>query len=266
VLDLKGNLQEIKLRTGRQAFLARLEQLMTTSASAAPALAEASLPKLKAPLPADRSLGFARKARERINGALLRCEERYPGAGPHSVLYVVVDRDAARWRERLNDLHQDFFGPGQSDPLAPVQLEVVDRATHEALERLAAAGLLTLMTRGSRALFPEPETASAIVSLSAEELAKAEAHRALAVRKLKMARLLGEGGLDEEARGPLLEAALALGRKLAVEGRLPEPATLDDALLPPLSHCWNDKLPALRGFVADTSSPWQPVADVLGQS
>ena len=57
------------------------------------------------------------------------------------MLYVVVDRDAAQWRERLNDLHGDFFGPGLSDPLSPVQLEVVDRATHEALERLSAAGL-----------------------------------------------------------------------------------------------------------------------------
>src|SRR5204863_96313 len=35
VLDLKGNLQEIKLRTGRQAFLAKLEQLVPAKPAAA---------------------------------------------------------------------------------------------------------------------------------------------------------------------------------------------------------------------------------------
>lgn len=75
------------------------------------------------------------------------------------MLNVVVERDAPQWRERLNDLHRDLFGPGLSDPLAPVQIEVADRATHDALERLAAAGLLTLTTRGRRPLYPEPEPA-----------------------------------------------------------------------------------------------------------
>src|SRR5439155_1424057 len=137
MLDLKGNLHEIKLRTGRQAFLAKLEQLVPAKPAAA-GTPQLSTLNPQPVLPADRPLGFARKARERINGALLQCEERYPNQGPHSVLYVVVDRDAAQWRERLNDLHRDFFGPAKNDPLAPVQLEVVDRATHEALEQLAA--------------------------------------------------------------------------------------------------------------------------------
>jgi len=263
VLDLKGDLKEIKLRTGRQAFLAKLEQLMTGNSGASPSPADALSAKLKSPLPADRPLGFARKARELIDGALLSCEERYPSAGPHSVLYVVVERDAPQWRERLNTLHGDFFGPGRSDPLAPVRLEVVDRATHEALERLAAAGLLALTTRGCRPLFPEPEAGTTSPTLSAEERAKADAHRSHAARKLKMARLLGDGGLTEEAHGPLLDAALALARALAVEARFPEPGSLDDALLPPLSHCWKEALPALRNFAADPAQPWQAVIGAL---
>jgi len=261
VLDLKGNLTEIKMRTGRQAFLAKLEQLMSAPAGGR----KPEVGSQKPALPADRALGFARKARDRINGELFRCEERYPGTGPHSVLYVVVNRDAAQWRERLSDLHKDFFGPGRSDPLAPVQLEVVDRATHEALERLAAAGLLTLTTRGNRPLFPEPDGAAAPTPLHPEERARADAHRTHATRKLKMAGLLGGGGLDDEARAPLLEAALATGRALAIENRLPEPSALDDALRPPLSHCWTGTLSSLRGFVSDTTQPWQPVADALIQ-
>jgi hypothetical protein len=78
-----------------------------------------------------------------------------------------------------------------------------------------------------------------------------------------MAKLLGEGGLDEEARAPLQDAIHNLARALAVENRLPEPASLDDALLPPLSHFWSEALPLLRGFVAEASQPWKPVADAI---
>src|ERR1019366_7170811 len=91
---------------------------------------------------------------KRINGALLRCEERYPNDAPHSVLYVVVERDAAQYREQLNALHGEYFGPGQWDPLAPVRLEVIDRATDEALQRLIDAGLLAKTTRATRPLCP----------------------------------------------------------------------------------------------------------------
>jgi superfamily II DNA or RNA helicase len=264
VLDLKGNLQEIKLRTGRQAFLAKLEQLVVAKPAATKPDGglQSEIANLKSPLPADRPLGFARKARARINGALLHCEERYPSAGPHSVLYVVVERDAAQWRERLSDLHQDFFGPGKSDPLAPVQLEVVDRATHEALERLAASGLISMTTRANRPLFPEAD-AGLPAPLSAEERGKANAHRTHAARKLKMAKLLGGGDLAEEARAALLDAAFALGRALAVEARIPEPPTFEEALLPPLSHCWKDALTPLRALQADVAHPWQPVLQYL---
>ena len=55
-----------------------------------------------------QSTGFAMAAQQRLDGMLLRCEERYPKEGRHSVLYVVVERDAAicrgrgfmRWRLR----------------------------------------------------------------------------------------------------------------------------------------------------------------------
>ncbi len=232
VLDLKGDLRKIKLRTGQQAFLAKLEQLVTSKAvETAPGNVQALRPD--SVLPADRSLGFARIARERINGALVQCEERYPASGLHSVLYVVVDRDAAAWREPLNDLHGELFGRGKCDPMAPVRLEIVDRATHDALDRLSAAGLITLTTRTSRPLFPEPEATPEPPPISAEERAAADAHRLAAARKLKIGALLGGGGLAEEARVALLEAILLFGRALAVEARLPEPSSTDETLLPP---------------------------------
>ncbi len=129
---------------------------------------------------------------------------------------------------------------------------MLDRATHEALERLIAAGLIAPVSRASRPLHPVAETLS---PLSAAELARAKAHRDLAGRKLKMARLLTDGEMADEARGPLLDAAHAVSRALAVESRLPEPVALEDALLPPLAAVWGVTITILQNFVN------QPAAD-----
>jgi hypothetical protein len=246
------------MRGGRQAFLARLQQLMAATQTGSKPEARNSKPAL----PADRALAFSRRVRDTLNGALVHCEERYPNEGAHSVLFVVVDGNPAQHRTRLEGLHAELFGPGKTDSLAPVRLEVIDRSTDEALQRLMAAGLIAKTTRACRPLFPAEE-AGASAPLSATERGKADAFRAQTVRKLKMARLLGEGGLDEEARAPLREAIHNLARALATEHRLPEPASLEDALLPPLSHCWNEASPLLRSFVAEPSQAWKPVADAL---
>ena len=259
VLDRMGNLKEIKLQTGRQAFLAKLQQLVTAPAEGPKPEAREAKP----PLPADRPRGFAAAAQKRINGALLRCEERYPNDAPHSVLYVVVERDAAQYREQLRSLHEEYFGPGQWDPLAPVRLEVIDRATDEALQRLIDAGLVAKTTRATRPLWPAEPAEAAPPPLSAAELEKLSAHRQRAARKLKMARVLCEAGLSEEARAALLEAVPPLGCALALQHRFPEPASLDDALLPPLSPCWKEALPLLREFTTDAARPCQPVLEAL---
>ena len=259
VLELKGDIKEIKLTSGRQAFLQRLQQLMgAPAASRAPA---APAPRV---LPVDRPLGFSQEASRHLGAALVRCEERYPSQGAHSVVLVVVDRDAGTWGQKLVPLHQEYFG--QLDPLAPVRLEVIDRATHEALERLMAAGLITTAVRASRPLFPAEEKPAAPPPLSAAEQQQAAAHREQAARKLKMARLLAGGGLTEETRAPLLDALLALARALAVERRLPEPAGLDEALLPPWAEHWQEALPVLRQFAAEPTAPWETALETLAKA
>ena len=259
VLDRKGDLKEIKLQSGRQAFLVKLQQLVTPH----PANGAVAAADPKPPLPADRPLGFAGAARQRVNGAMLRCEERYPNEGPHSVLYVVVERDAVTWREKLNSLHEEFFGRGQGDPLAPVRLEVVDRATDEALQRLIEAGLLARTMRAGRPLWPAEPEAVSHPPLSPGELQRIEGLHARAGRKLKIARVLHQAGLDDEARAATLEALPLLGSALALEQRLPEPGTLNDALLPPHSQVWREALPPLRNFWAEGGPPCQILLDAL---
>lgn len=89
------------------------------------------------------------------------------------------------------------------------------------------------------------------------------AHRQQAARKLKLACLLGEGGMEEEALMALRDAVLPLGCALAVENRLPEPAQLEETLLAPLSNHWGDALLELRRLAQDPATPWKPVADAL---
>jgi superfamily II DNA or RNA helicase len=260
VLDRQGDLASIKLRTGRQAFFEKLEQLGIKPAGT---ISKLETKNGKPPLPADRPLGFAVAASQRINGALVRCEERYPQTGAHSVLYVVVDREAADWHGRLAELHEEYFR--DTDPLAPVRLEVIDRATDEALQRLIDAGLVLRTTRAVRSLHPPGEAGAGVPPLSDAEREKAAGYRAQAGRKLKMVRVLTATGFADEARPVLLEAIHLAARALAVEHRLPEPATIEDALHAPLSHLWGDALGALRVFLGDASAEWKPAADAVGR-
>ncbi|MDA1275734.1 MAG: DEAD/DEAH box helicase [Verrucomicrobia bacterium] len=260
VLDSRGDLSEIKLRTGSQAFLAKLEQLVAPVGDGN----KKPVPSKKM-LPADRALGFGKEAKAKLGNALVRCEERFPKDGAHSVLMVIVDRDAPLWRDKLSDLHQEYFGPQNSDPLAPVQLEVIDQSTHDALERMIAAGLVARTTRASRPLDSDGGGISETSPLSDEERRRADQYRAQGARKLKMARLLGEGGMIDETRASLLESIPQFGCALAVENRVPEPRDLKEALLPPLSHFWKEGIETVKSFVNDASAPWKLVADHLGK-
>lgn len=258
VLDHPGKLTSIKLRSGRQAFTERLEQLMAT----APARAAQPVTPVRRALPADPAEAFAQLARERINGALVACEERYPEGEPHSVLFVVVDRDAPRWQESLKTLYSELFGPGKTDPLAPTQLEVIDRATHEAIERLVKAGLLARATRAARPLLGEVE-GSKPVPLSPGEQVRAKAHREKAQHGVRLARVLGPAGFERETRAHLLESIHAYARALAVEHRMPEPGILPDCILPPLAHAWKGNLRAISTYLNSEGADWKVVAAAL---
>jgi hypothetical protein len=226
--DMRGDLSAIRFRGGKQAFLARLEQLIS------PALKPAAPVVRKKTLPVDRGLGFSEIARKLLGSACVRCEERYPAEGPHSVLVIVVDRDALLWREKLSAPFEELFGREVSDPLAPVTLEVIDRSTDEAMQRLVAAGLITLSTRAVREL--GASGAKSALELTEAERQIAQEHRRQAGRKLKMAALLGGGGLLEEEGEALLQAGLWLGKALGVESRVAEPGSLEDTLRTPHAH------------------------------
>jgi hypothetical protein len=78
-----------------------------------------------------------------------------------------------------------------------------------------------------------------------------------------MAGILSAGDFAEEARAALINAILSLGRALAVETRAAEPASTQEALLPPLALAWKDTLTPLRNFAADPAIPVAPLIAAL---
>ena len=112
VLDRMGNLKEIKLQTGRQAFLAKLQQLVAPPAEGPKPEAR----EIKPPLPADRPRGFRRRrtpAHQRrpapLRGAL---PERRPALG-------ALRRGRARCRAIPRAARRPARGILRPGPLGP---------------------------------------------------------------------------------------------------------------------------------------------------
>jgi superfamily II DNA or RNA helicase len=255
ILDMHGDLSAIQYRGGKQAFLSRLEQLISPAQKPSAAIIR------KKALPVDRGLGFSEMVRKLLGASCIRCEERYPLEGSHSVIVVIVDRDAPLHREKLAAPFEEFFGKDVSDPLAPVTLEVIDRSTDEAMARLVAAGLISPSTRAIRELGGAGE--ESVSKLTEAERLLVQEYRRQASRKLKMAALLGNGGLLEEEREALLHGGFMLGKALSVENKVPEPGSLEDTLRAPYALFWGDSLPAIRDYASNPSAPAAPAANAL---
>ena len=159
-------------------------------------------------------------------------------------------------------LHSEFFNRETTDPLAPTRLEVIDRATEEALQRLMEVGLIAKADRAARPL-DQDDDANSAGALSAEEQERLRGLQEQAKRKLKMIRLLTAGGLEEEARASVGEAVLLTARALAVRHRSPEPASLQEALQPPLSLLWKDGGVPVREFLESEGAAISPMMEYL---
>ena len=258
ILDRIGDLKEIRLKRGGQTFLSKLEQMIAPVAHLRPA------PSAPSVSPADPSEAFARHAAQLLGTQLIACEERFPDDHSHAVLLVVVERDAAAWRERLQPGYEKIFGNRQPGAPEDMRLEVVDRSTEEAVRRLCEAGLLQMRIRATRHLHPEADLAAA--PLSQEERARLAVQRDRFKRRLKMARVLAAEELLDEARDALTEAILSAARMIAVQARLPEPEKLEEVILPPLAAHWGENQPLIHGFLTNPDSELGPLLQMLQSS
>jgi hypothetical protein len=261
LLDRQGDVTTLSYRSGRQAFFTKLEQLGLTPGQL-PASAKSHPTPTRPRLPTDRAAALASIFKERLGAGLLRFEERYPQTQPVPVLYAVVQDNAARWREELARVHTEYFA--DQGPEAQTRLEIVDRATDEALQRMMDAGLITRTIRVARPLLPADSEGGPAKSLSPEEIAAVAEHRAETSRRLRMAQVLDGSGFPKEAREATLAAALAHIQAIAIEQGQKPPTNLSDSLLPPLRYAWADRLEAVQQLVENPLASCEPVARLLG--
>jgi len=201
VLDGRGNMSEIKMPSGRAAFLDRLAAMMPSETSPPPSQSQ------KAPVAAPFPLaGLEEK---------LVLAERYDHRDGGDFLLVVTDgspNDAAQIRERLKE---------QAPPGKEHFGEVIDRNIWEILQRLSAAGVIQFTGKGETlhhslaaqdALQKEQEGVRRRQRRDAAEKMLAQAER-----KQRMGWLLADSGFAEESLPALMEAAAFAIRGLAVE-------------------------------------------------
>jgi hypothetical protein len=200
VLDRDGDASSVKMPSGRSAFVERMAMM----------LGEAAAPVVVTPevvAPAER---LRADLVSRHGDALLLLASR-KGSDGREVFVAVLDADAgtvARERELLSRgvvAGAGAVGAG-GEGLA---VEVLDRATHEAIERLTASGLLHAGGEGGQELVRSPSLPPAAEVVARQRLVKCAEWLGGAERKLRMALLLAQGGFADEAM-PALNACLDL--------------------------------------------------------
>lgn len=169
VLDGVGNLSAIKLKGGRQTLLKRLEQILAS----VPAGAQSAAP---AP-PGDPAAAFAARAHERLGGHLAHCDETWLPGSDSPVLLAVLRGPVDGDRPLIEEIFRET--PWRGDPPT---LQILDTTAWDALQQLAAAGMITIHTRATRPLLPADGHAPP-PPLTPEQLARIEALRVLAAKK-----------------------------------------------------------------------------------
>lgn len=195
------SLEKTKLKRGTDAHLARLKQFLGT-------IPEGKAPGTKAP-PSDPVAHFAERAATALGKSLLHCQEAML-PGDASPVLITVLRDPTR-KPAVNDLFQETRWRDN-----PPKLHVLDESTWASLQALAESGLITLNTRATRHLAgetpPPPKPA-----LTEEQKQRIAELRAFAAKKQKVAEVLIESDLAEEAEPHQKAAQAALAEAKAIE-------------------------------------------------
>jgi len=200
VVDGAGNIRAMSISTGRGAFMERLDDL----------LGEAKPPKP----PVQR---VAESLPPEHDDNLERLEQR------GDTLLAVVETPDEKLAKDLKQRVQDNY-PQETPPA----LEMLDRATYDALQRLIKAGVIQ---------FTQPVKGQVGKAQNAEDRAERERRRrqnkirarvGVAEEKQRMSQLLADGGFIKEALAPLSDALNSLLAAVAIQmdQKIADPATI----------------------------------------
>ncbi len=184
--------EDVPFKSGAQAFLKRLEQVLATGKpTCAPALPAAI---------SDPALHFAKEARRLLGGDLIHCEETYAPGRELPILLAVLRAPMPRAQKAL--LEKIHAASGWASTSATLQ--VLDTTAWGALQTLAENGIIAIHTRARRPLLPTDAHGSP--ALTPEQLARIATLHELVSRKRRAATALEAAGLPEEA-APHIQAA-----------------------------------------------------------
>lgn len=186
VLDgSEESLSKAKLKKGREANLARLNQLM----SEAPV--PSNTPTAK-PRPTDPALAFADRAASVLGQSLVHCQEAML-PGQSSPVLLTVLRDSSR-AAAVSALFHETEWRGDTP-----KLHVLDEATWSSLQKLAETGLISFNTRATRHLSGEAPPPPPKPALTPEQIQRIADLRAFAAKKQKVAQFLIAEDMHEDA-------------------------------------------------------------------
>ena len=207
VIDGRGDLSGLPLPSGRRALVERLQALTgLTATPAAPQEAQAAEPGAapQDPLVAELLPLF---------GERLLNLEICSGPDGREVLLAVVDGTADR--KAVEEIVSHRFAGVASPPA----LELIDRATFETLERLAASGILRFASEARRSLHRTLSLGAERDREREQRLAAARELQAQCERKIRMASVLAGGGFPFESLPPLREGVeLGLSAQALMDG------------------------------------------------
>lgn len=285
VLDGKGEVDRLPMPSGRAAFVERLEEIMGTPAGAG------AHPEPVGPPGEPEPLERLRQDLVAALGEDLLLLETTSGADGRRTVLAVAERLDAPGRGR-SELLASLSASSEAAEEPPPRLELLDRRTYEAVERLVEAGLLQAAAANREVLHRSPALADARAAERKRRLERARRAFERGERKQRMAGVLADGGFPVEALPPLKEAlqaalvCLAHLAGLAVPGestKLPpatrealgraEPpaAELAARALPLVAHLERDELPAVpeeqaEAWVEEGRALFAKIEEVLGQA
>lgn len=192
VLDL-GTVEEMEIPSGRKAFMDQLKKMIGSSSHP---LAEVEKETLK--IEEDPLLLFQQEALARLKPRLHQLETYQNKEGTQTI-FAVVDGDLSHPNEQLQKMKEEL------DPQNALQLEVLDRATFEVIQRLCKVGVLSFNQDQAKSLYQSHPPVTPKNDENKKRLKAAQKYREPLERKERMAFLLIEGEFYEEALVPLKE-------------------------------------------------------------
>lgn len=194
VLEGTDDLKEMKLPSGRAAFIERMESLMGTATEQTPSETASPLAP-EVPTPSTQMREELEQSGSRLD---LLQRHRHP-LTEDTTLLAVVDKDAATAKIQLQE------SLCKQANASTTQLEVLDRDTLLLLQRLAKAGIITF-NKPDEILHASPAMGDSQKQIAEKHRLEAQRLLQLAAHKQRLASVLINSEFYAEVAAPLLIA------------------------------------------------------------